>query len=159
MRDFWADSLKNIPNDMLFSDGCMYVSNMDKLFIQESKCLTRKGSKKNWHYLCLGRNQQRKRLRKQFRSTSPGLNMTGLQILSKWTRSINYQSFSNGIKAQDEMNPVTEWASGFLTNKVCSFMSEPPPTLSSGSCDKDRLLVMKMNNLAFNLIRYYWHVG
>lgn len=70
-----------------------------------------------------------------------------------------YQSFSNGIKAQDEMNPVTETASGFLTNKVCSFMSEPPPTLSSGSCDKDRLLVMKMNNLAFNLIRYYWHVG
>ena len=25
MRDFWADSLKNIPDDMLFSDGCMYA--------------------------------------------------------------------------------------------------------------------------------------
>ena len=32
MRDFWADSLKNIPGDMLFSDGCMYVSNMDYMF-------------------------------------------------------------------------------------------------------------------------------
>ena len=47
MRDFWADSLKNIPDDMLFSDGCMYVSNMDKLFIQESKCLYPQGHPEN----------------------------------------------------------------------------------------------------------------
>ena len=42
-----------------------------------------------------------------------------------------YQTFSNGIKAQDEMKPVKEWAGGFLTAEVCSRMSEPPPKLSS----------------------------
>ena len=66
-----------------------------------------------------------------------------------------YQTFSNGIKAQDEMNPVKEWAGRFLTAEVCSHMSEPPPMLSSTASNEDNMLVVKMNNLAFNLIRYY----
>lgn len=55
------------------------------------------------------------------------------------------------------MNPVNGFPKQFFTPDVVESMSEPPPKY--GPSDEENKKVLKVNMLAFNLIRYYWHNG
>ena len=163
IREFWVESLKNVPDDFLLSNGsAMYISNMDKLFMQEAKCLYPQGIKEELSKFILGDEPTTNEPSKE--EVNEMIQRYKPVIYKDWVtnpvqRDPTYHLFSNGVKDTDEMNPVTEWPSGFLTEKVCSFMSEPPPKLSSSASDDANRMVVKSNNLAVNLIRYYWHVG
>ena len=49
--------------------------------------------------------------------------------------------------------------SGYLTEEIIGFMLEPPAKIETTQTDEEKKKVMQSNTLAFNLIRYYWHVG
>lgn len=162
MRKFLADMVM----DQMMEGGpsaSLYVSPMDKLFIEQTKCLIPQFGpsdemKEELSFFVLGENGSSKE------EAIKAINKYKSHIREKWvTNPVQldpfYWSFLNGNKAVDEFNPVQEFPQGFMTPEVISFMSEPPPDILQAKTDEEQEKVFNNNTLAFNLIRYYWHVG
>ncbi|KAL7553951.1 hypothetical protein ACHAWF_017877 [Thalassiosira exigua] len=159
IRDFLTDLMQDAPDNPL--EG-MYVTNMDKLFLEETKCLYPQPGpvdeiNEELSSFILEENSNKKDTSKAIRKYEP-------HIWKNWvTNPVQidplYHSYVDGDKAPDAMNPVKEFPQGYYTEQVISFMSEPPPTILDAKTEEEKTRVYYSNALAFNLIRYYWHVG
>jgi hypothetical protein len=159
MRNF----LVEIVLDQMLDGGGLpkYVAPMDKLFLEKTKCLYPQYGpsdeiNEELSSFVLG-NGSKKEATEAMKKYKP-------HIRKNWVTNPvqvdpQYWYFLNGNQAIDEFNPVREFPQRFLTREVISFMSEPPPDVSSAETDEEKEKVFRSNTLAFNMIRYYWHVG
>lgn len=158
--------LTEIMLDQMMEGGpqvALYVSPMDKLFLQETKCLNpplgpSDEMKEETSSFVLGENGSTKE------EAIEAINEYKPYIREKWVANpvqIDplYWYFTDGSKAIDEFNPVLQFPEGFLTQEVISFMSQPPPDIKDAKTREEKEKVLNNISLFNNLIRYYWHVG
>ena len=83
MKEFWAKTIKDMPDDEMTSDNSLYVSNTDTLFMQESKCLYPRLIKEELAFIILeadeptGTGEEVKEIIQKYRLR---IQMIGLQI-------------------------------------------------------------------------------
>jgi len=166
MRNFLVEI---VLNQMLDRGPPRYVSPMDKLFLEQTKCLNPEAGpsdemKEETSSFVLGKNGSSPARGSSKEEAIEAINKYKPHVRKNWVTNPvqidpSYWFFSGGNRATDEFNPVKEFPQGFLTQDVISFMSEPPLDILSAKTDEEKEKAFKSNTLASNVIRYYWHVG
>lgn len=165
MRNFLVEI---VLDQMLDGVPSRYVAPMDKLFLEQTKCLYPQPGpsdemKEELSSFVLG-NGSSSAHGSSKKEAIEAINKYKPHVQTNWVTNPvqvdpRYWYFSDGNRATDEFNPVKEFPQGFLTQEVISFMSEPPPDVLSAETDEEKEKAFESNSLAWNVIRYYWHVG
>ena len=161
IRKFIADIMMEKMDGGNFPS--LWASPLDELFIEQTKCLNPQYGpsdeiKEELSFFPLSENGSSKE------EAIEAIKKYESHIRETWVTNPvqidpSYWHFVNGNKSADEFNPVKEFPEGFMTPEVISFMSDPPPDILSAKSNEEKKKVLQSTTLAFNLIRYYWHVG
>lgn len=154
IREFIAESAADSPHT---ADTDILTSDIDKLFLETTHALYPQ------HGPVEEINEEELRESENSKSgATEAFQKFQSKIWKDWVanpvqQDPLYWHFLDGIKESDDMNPVREFPKDYFTDEVISFMSDPPHTKVSTA--EERKKFFQSNTLAFNLIRYYWHVG